>query len=339
MEQGDAPAVTPQRLMQLGWSYAPALIVESAVANGIFDALAEAPRSIAETAAATGASARGLRAIMDALVGLELLAKSGADRYALTPESAAFLVASSPAYLGGFFRHLSRQLVPNWLQLTEVVRTGRPAAAVNDEQVGGAFFAEFVEALYPINRPFAAALAAHLAATAPAAPGRALDLAAGSGIWGIALAEAMPGLAVAAQDWPAVLDTTRRVVARQGLSDRFSFIGGDLLAVPFGTGYRFATLGHILHSEGEARSRRLLRKVFEALAPGGTVAIAEFLVAPDRSGPLPGLMFAVNMLVHTEAGNAYAAAEINGWLAEAGFVRARTLEFPGPVAVILADRP
>jgi len=44
-----------------------------------------------------------------------------------------------------------------------------------------------------------------------------------------------------------------------------------------------ATLGHILHSEGEARSRKLLKKVFDALAPGGTIAIASSLPDDDRT--------------------------------------------------------
>ena len=39
----------------------------------------------------------------------------------------------------------------------------------------------------------------------------------------------------------------------------------------------------------------------------------------DRKGPLNGLIFAVNMLVNTEAGNTYSFEEIAGWLTEADF--------------------
>jgi O-methyltransferase domain len=100
-----------------------------------------------------------------------------------------------------------------------------------------------------------------------------------------------------------------------------------------------ATLGHILHSEGEARSRALLRKVFAALAPGGTVAIAEFLVNADRTGPANGLIFAVNMLINTDQGDAFSFEQIRGWLHEASFRDARTLDAPGPSPLILATRP
>ncbi|MGC9197874.1 MAG: methyltransferase, partial [Acidobacteriaceae bacterium] len=164
-----------------------------------------------------------------------------------------------------------------------------------------------------------------------------LDLAAGSGVWGIALAQASPKVRVRAVDWQGVLPVTRRVKERFGLMESFTFVPGDLLEAEFGTGHQVAVLGHILHSEGEERGRLLLKRTFEALAPGGTIAIAEFLVNEERSGPLNGLIFAVNMLVNTTAGNTYSFAEIRTCLQEAGFVNVRQLDAPGPFPLILAD--
>jgi hypothetical protein len=122
------------------------------------------------------------------------------------------------------------------------------------------------------------------------------------------------------------------------VSDRFSYVAGDLLEADFGGNYNVATLGHILHSEGVERSRALLAKTFKALAPGGTIAIAEFLVNRDRSGPANALLFAVNMLVNTENGSTYSFEEISSWLGEAGFTNARSLDAPGPSPLILATK-
>ena len=127
--------------MQLAWGYAPPLIIEAAVEHGVFDHLEKRPLTLEELAAATGASTRGLKAILDALVALQFLSRSG-ERYALTPESAAFLVSSKPSFYGGFFRHISTQLLPQWLQITDVVRTGRPALSVNERGRGAEFFAQ-----------------------------------------------------------------------------------------------------------------------------------------------------------------------------------------------------
>jgi hypothetical protein len=82
-----------------------------------------------------------------------------------------------------------------------------------------------------------------------------------------------------------VLEVTRRFANERGLADRFSYVAGDFGIADFGSGFDIAILGHILHSEGETRSRALLRKTFEALVPGGTIAIAEFLVNADRTSP------------------------------------------------------
>ena len=55
------PAVTPERIMQFAWGYAAPLIIEAAVRNQVFDQLDAGPKTLEETAAATGASVRGLR--------------------------------------------------------------------------------------------------------------------------------------------------------------------------------------------------------------------------------------------------------------------------------------
>lgn len=113
----------------------------------------------------------------------------------------------------------------------------------------------------------------------------------------------------------------------------------DLHTADFGSGYELATLGHILHSEGEALSRELLAKTYAALANGGTIAIAEFLVNQDKTGPLTGLFFAVNMLVNTRYGTTWSVEEIGEWLQEAGFTDVRTIPSPGHSPLILASKP
>jgi hypothetical protein len=264
---------------------------------------------------------------------------NGSGEFGLTTESATFLVSSRPAYLGAILSHVCADLMPRWALLANLVRTGKPSAGVNQERTGTEFFEGFVDALFPMNYPAAEALAQALRVADAKSTVKVLDLAAGSGVWGIALAQKSPLVKVTALDFPGVLKVTRRMVAHHRLADRFSYLAGDLASSDFGGGYNIATLGHILHSEGEARSRALLRKTCGALAPGGTVAVAEFLVEDDRSGPPMGLMFAVNMLVATDDGDTYSFPQISAWLREAGFDNPRTVEAPGPSPLILATKP
>jgi 2-polyprenyl-3-methyl-5-hydroxy-6-metoxy-1,4-benzoquinol methylase len=324
--------------MQFAWGYAPPLILEAALDCRLFDLLDQAPQKVGELAAQSGASVRGLTAILNALVGFGFLAKKGA-RYALTPESAAFLVSTKPGYHGGFFRHATRQILPQWLQLNETLRSGRPAVAANEKAEGQQFFAEFVEGLFPLSYKAAQVLGEHLGIPQAKSPVSVLDIGAGSGVWGIALAQQSPRVTVRAVDWPAVLEITNKVARRHGVGNRLRTVAGDLLEADYGAGHQVATIGHILHSEGWERSRQLLRKTFAALAPGGTIAISEFTPNEDRTGPPMPLIFAVNMLLHTEAGDAFTFAEIANWLRDAGFVNPRLLEAPAPSPLILATRP
>jgi SAM-dependent methyltransferase len=339
MQNNKQTPVTPERIRQFAFGFAPTLILETAVRHGIFDALNEEPKTLERVRKETNTSARGLRAVMNALVGLELLARDGEGKYALTPESQAFLVRGKPNYVGGYFRHSSSYFLPAWMQLPEVVRTGQPVHTVNEQGEGTEFFQQFVEDLFPLNYPAARSLGEALRLSETEQPIRVLDLAAGSGVWGIGLALQSPQVRVTAVDWPGVLSVTRRMAARFGLDDRFEYIAGDVLEADFGCGYDIAMLGHILHSEGEARSRVLLQRTFAALKPGGTIVIAEWLVNEERTQPLGGLIFAVTMLVNTEQGDAFSSGEISGWLQEAGFAQIRMQDSPGLSPLILATRP
>jgi 2-polyprenyl-3-methyl-5-hydroxy-6-metoxy-1,4-benzoquinol methylase len=333
----EAP-VTRERIIQLWFGFAPPLILEAAVRCRVFDVLDAGPKTAEQTATATGVSARGARALLDALVGLEFLTRDG-DRYALAPGAETLLVSTKPGFAGGMFRHTSRQLIPHWVHLTESVLTGRPAIAVNQEGQGAEFFREFVEDLFANNYGAAQALADALKVAEAKGPVSVLDIAAGSGVWSIALAERSPQVRVTVVDWPAVIPVCQKVAARRGLGDRYRYLAGDLLEVDYGTGYNVATLGHILHSEGQRRSRELLKKVFAALAPGGTIVIAEMIPNEERTGPPVALIFAVNMLVHTDEGDTFTFGEMSAWLREAGFVDLRQLQVPGPFPLVLATKP
>jgi SAM-dependent methyltransferase len=331
--------LTPERLMQFGFAYAPPIVIGAAASNKVFDTLQTGAKTVEQVSDATGASERGLRIVMNALVGLELLHKDRQEKYSLTPESAAFLVSDKPGTLAGFFSMNRVRLMQNWMKLDEIVRTGQPAVAVNQETEGTEFFTQLVENIIPMSYGAAEKLGDHLKVAKAKKEVRVLDLAAGSGIWGIALAPKSPHVRVTAVDWAGMIPTTKRITEKFGVRDRFEFIEGDLLEADFGTGYDVATLGHILHSEGRERSRQLLKKTFRALKPGGTIAVAEWLVDDDRTGPPPALMFAVNMLVNTDKGDTFSLNEIKSWLEEAGFKKVRTLKAPGPSPLVLATTP
>ena len=194
-------------------------------------------------------------------------------------------------------------------------------------------------ASFPLSYPSAQVLAWSLEAAASSTLFEFWTSEPRSGVWSIALAKSSPDVTVTAIDWEAVLTVTREMANNFSVGDRFTFVAGDLHDVEFGKGYDVAVLGHVLHSEGEKKSRSLLKKAFDALEAGGTIVIAEFLVDADRSGPLLGLMFAVSMVVNTNEGDTFSFEDIPGWLEEIGFSNPRLLDNPGVSPLILATRP
>src|SRR5262245_11974987 len=105
-----AKTLSPARILDMAWDFAKPLMVEAAIRNKVFDFLAEGPQHLEQIAEATGASQRGIKALANGLVGVGLLNRKG-ERYQLAPETAAFLVSTRPAFVGGLFLHASSHLV------------------------------------------------------------------------------------------------------------------------------------------------------------------------------------------------------------------------------------
>jgi len=141
------------------------------------------------------------------------------------------------------------------------------------------------------------------------------------------VAEADPGAHLTFQDFPGVLEHTKQYVKRHGLEKRADYLPGDLKQVDFGEGrYDVALLGNIVHSEGEASSRDLFRRLHRALRPEGQLAVIDILPNEERTGPPWAVVFALNMLVNTSDGDTYTLDEYRGWLTDAGFARVETAE-------------
>jgi ubiquinone/menaquinone biosynthesis C-methylase UbiE len=299
-------------------------VLSAALQLDVFSNIAGGNRTTAEITKAAGAQERAMRMLLDALVGLQLLGKSD-DSYELTPVSENFLVRSSPTYVGSMMEN--DHIWNAWSNLTEVVRTGKPALAIEEQAKAEEFFPMLVRSLHIMNSEPARRLASALGAGSTHNGLRVVDIACGSGVWGIAVAEADREARVTAQDFPGVFNTTREFVKRHNVEDRFDYLPGDLKEVDFGEGrYDLAILGNIVHSEGERSSRDLFRRLHRALGPGGRIVILEMVPNDERTGPPFALLFALNMLVNTEEGGTFTLSEYTDWLKDAGFSRVETVD-------------
>lgn len=333
---GVSATLDPEPLHQMIFSFIPSRVLTAGLQLGVFSHLAAGKKTVEEVARAGAVSERGMRMLLDALVACQLLTQKDA-RYELTPLAARFLVRESPDYLGLLMEQDS--LWESWGHLTEVIRSGLPIHRVEAQELAEQFFPILVQTLHVLHRERARRMAQALGVGNPRKGLRALDVACGSGVWGIAVAEADAEARVTAQDFPAMLAVTREYLKRHGVERQFDFLPGDLKAADFGRGrFDLALLGNIVHSEGEESSRNLLRRIHAALRPGGQVVIIDFLPNDDRTGPPFPVFFALNMLLHTQHGNTFTLAEFRRWLEEAGFARIETADIGSHSPLVIGSR-
>jgi ubiquinone/menaquinone biosynthesis C-methylase UbiE len=321
--QTSVAEMNPERFLQINFSFVPSRVLTTGVELGVFSHIAAGKRTAEDIARAAHSSRRGMRMLLDALVAIELLRKKN-TRYELSPLAAKFLVRGSPDYTGAFMERAD--FSEPWQHLTKAVRTGKPARRVEQEKKAAEFFPILVSTLHVTNREPARRAAEGLEIR-PGQGLRVVDIACGSGVWGIAIAEADPSARITAQDFPAMLRHTRQYLRRHGVEKRFDYLPGDLNQVDFGKGrFDVALLGNIVHSEGERNSRRLFRRLCRALRPGGRIAIVDMIPNNTRTGPPFPVFFALNMLLNTKQGDTYTFAEYAEWLLEAGFERVETTD-------------
>jgi ubiquinone/menaquinone biosynthesis C-methylase UbiE len=338
MAQGtDNQNVAPEQIIEDLWAARHAQVLVAGVELEVFTHIAQGKRTAKEIARASRAAPRPVERLLNALVGIGYLNKKG-ERYGLEPVAENFLVQGREAYMGGLI-YETKLNWQTWSNLTETVRTGKPAVAVDTDQAGRDFFPKLVSAIFPLSYTGARAAAASLPEKTRKQITSILDVAAGSGAWSLPFAQANPDARVTVVDYPEVTPITRQYAEQFGLSDRYDYVEGNLREIDFGRNrFDLVILGHIIHSEGEKWGKKLINKSYRALKDGGLLLIAEMIPNDTRTGPALPLVFGLNMLLHTEHGDVFTMREYRAWLKAAGFGRVKTIAAPGPSPLILATK-
>ena len=313
-------------------AYQDTAALKAALELELFTAIGQSGATAAELATKCGAAERGIRILSDYLVILGFLEKSG-DRYSLTRDSATFLDQGSPAYAGGAAAFLLSPTIRG--AFDELAAAARKGGTTQSEEGTMApehpVWIDFARGMAPMMTPPAQALAGLLPLDATR-PSRILDVAAGHGVYGIAVAQKNPLAQLVALDWAPVLEVARENAKAAGLAERFSTIAGSAFEVDLGENYDVVLVPNFLHHFDPPTCVTFLKKAHGALRPGGCIAIVEFVPNPDRVTPPEAASFSLVMLATTAAGDAYTFEELNNMLSQAGFKRAQQHPLPPSVA-------
>jgi ubiquinone/menaquinone biosynthesis C-methylase UbiE len=291
------------------------LALRAAIELDLFTRIGAGVDTIGALAKACRASQRGLRVLCDHLAIQGHLVKRGA-RYTLALHARLYLTTASPAYLGSAVKFFADDsTVAAFCGLRRSVKRGAAPRAKAD-------WIEYARSMAPIAQPVAEFVATALKLKRDA-PLQVLDIAAGHGLYGLAIAAKYSAAEIFALDSRAVLRTARKNARQTGLAERFHPIPGDAFKTGFGGPYDLVLTANFAHHLDESENIRLFRKSRAALKPAGQMVVIDFVLHPDRVSPLPDASFALTLLATSAHGNLYTFREYSNMLRTAGFRRVR----------------
>jgi precorrin-6B methylase 2 len=326
---------TAEQILALGRSYQGAAVLAAAAELDLCSALSPAPQTAATLARKLRCDLRALTILLDALVALRLLGKSGVS-YALPAGLDALLMPDGPQSVLAMAQHQAHCL-RNWAQLARVVKTGRPAKRTPGIRGEEGAQEAFIGAMHNVSAPNAAEV---IRAVQPLRFRHLLDIGGASGTWTIAFLCACRSARATLFDLPHVIPMARRRLAAAGLAKRVKLVAGDFMRDELPAGADLAWVSAIVHQNSRAQNRVLFTKVFRALVPGGRIAIRDILMEEDRTRPVAGALFAVNMLVATKGGGTFTLGELRQDLEVAGFAEVATTRRDEAMnAIVVAKKP
>jgi ubiquinone/menaquinone biosynthesis C-methylase UbiE len=308
----------------------------AAIELDIFTAIGEGATTAADIAARRGASERGVRILCDTIVTDGFLTKND-GHYSCAPDAALFLDRRSPACIASVAEFLSSpETLAGFLSLSDCVRHGGTVLpGKGSVEPDNPFWVLFARAMAPMMAIPARTIAELVAGTGPV---KVLDIAAGHGVFGIAIAQKNAQAEITAVDWASVLEVAKENAAAAGISTRFHTLPGSAFDVDFGADYDLVLITNFLHHFDPPTNTRFLRKVYAALNPASKAVTLEFCPNEDRVTPLSPARFAITMLQSTAHGDAYTFRELDSMFRNAGFSSSELHVLPSEQSVIVSSK-
>ncbi|MGP0075901.1 MAG: methyltransferase [Bryobacteraceae bacterium] len=314
-------ALNPTWLLDEFRAFERSLALRTAIEMDLFTRIGNGANTIRALSAACGASERGLRVLCDYLTVQGHLLKRGA-RYSLTLNSRLYLTTASPAYFGSAVKFFaSDATVAAFCRLRRTVEQGT-ASAPDFVELD---WVEYARSMAPLAEA-TAQFAAEALAVDSAGPIQVLDLGAGHGLYGLAIAARNSAAQVFALDAPRVLEIAIDKARLAGVAGRYHPIPGDAFKADLGGPYDLVLEANLAHHFDQAANVRLFQKAGAALKPAGRIALIEWVPNADRVSPAHDAAFALTVLATSARGAIYTLKEYSQMLRAAGFRKVRRLD-------------
>lgn len=328
--------LAPVTLVDTHMAFLRARAIMVATKLGLFDALSGGALSAVDIAARCATAPAATAKLLNALVGAGYLTSDGST-YALAAVARKWVTSDSPTSIRDkvLFEFVEWQFIE---RIEDYVRTGHPL----DMHLSGmdGHWDLYQRAMRTLAGLTAPELVSRL--RLPAGATTLLDIGGSHGFTSVALCRKHQALRATILDLPSAIDHAAPILAKEGMGDQVVHRVGNALSDDLGRdAWDVVHAAQVVHHFDETTNRALVRRIAEAMRPGGLLAIVELIrpASPYEGGQMGALLDLYFAL--TSQSGTWSIEEIAGWQRDAGLttkppIRLRTA--PG-VAAVVAVKP
>jgi predicted transcriptional regulator len=324
--------MNPNKIREFAASFQKSRILLSGFELDIFSNIDESGATSNQIANKLHLDVHACERLMNALVSLGFLTKQN-HLFFNTTESFTFLSTKSPDYLGGLMH--TNHLWNTWSNLTKVVKTGISAHSSEINERGEEWLFAFINAMHDRAKKQAPEQLANIVLSGIKS---SLDVGGGSGAYSMEFVSKKPEIEATVFDLPNVIPITKKIIEKEGFSGKIKTHTGDYTTDDLPIGFDLVFLSAIIHSNSLGINQDLVKKCFNSLNKNGKIVIQDWIMNNDRTQPTSGAIFAINMLVGTEAGDCFTEQEVTEMLNAAGFKNISRIEFESGLSQMVAQK-
>lgn len=328
---------TPESILGMARNFMVARLLLTGAELDLFTILSSHPLTAEEVTEKLKGNLRGVTILLDVLSALQLLVKT-AGRYQTEPSVIPLLSSNQSSSVLPMVLHTAT-IWHTWSRLTDIIRGTVQEVRLEDRILNAERTDDLKAFIGAMHVVASATVPRVIAAIDPGQTKTLIDVGGGSGSYTIAFLNAVPDLKATLFDLPPVIEMARERLEKVGLQDRVTLIPGNFYKDELPSGHDLALLSAIIHQNSLEQNFELYQKVFQSLNSGGRIVIRDYVMDPDRTLPVEGAIFAVNMLANTPGGGTWTYGEIEEGLTKAGFNRVRLLKTENMFSLVEAFKP
>ncbi len=319
-------------IREIAVSYQKSRILLSAFELEIFTNIYESGNTARQIAKKLNLDENACERLLNALVSIGFLTKQN-NLFFNTTDSYTYLSKNGSDYLGGLMH--SNQLWNTWSNLTKVVKTGLSANSSVINERGEEWLFPFINAMHDRAIKQAPQQLANIDLSSTKS---VLDIGGGSGAYSMEFINKKSDIEATVFDLPNVLPITNIFIEKEGYTNKIKLHAGDYTADNLPGGFDLVFLSAVIHSNSLEVNGNLIGKCYNSLNKNGKIVIQDWIMTQDRTNPTAGAIFAINMLVGTEAGDCFTEQEVTEMLERAGFKNILRKEFKSGLSQMVAEK-